>query len=67
MIYIIEILRYRKYGSCLKYVDRHPIMKSSCFIEDVFPIENGDVPASYVSLLEGNYKNSEFLMFHHGH
>ena len=23
-------------------------------IEDVFPIENGDFPASYVSLLEGN-------------
>ena len=22
--------------------------------EDVFPIENGDFPASYVSLLEGN-------------
>ena len=23
-------------------------------IEDVFPIENGDIPASYLSLLEGN-------------
>ena len=22
-------------------------------IEDVFPIKNGDIPASYVSLLEG--------------
>jgi len=23
-------------------------------VEDVFPIENGDIPASYVSLPEGN-------------
>ena len=25
--------------------------------EDVFPIENGDIPASYVSLLEGILPN----------
>ena len=24
-------------------------------VEDVFPIEHGDFPASHVSLLEGNY------------
>ena len=24
-------------------------------VEDVFPIENGDFPASHVSLLEGNF------------
>ena len=25
-------------------------------IEDVFPIEHGDIPASYVSLPEGNFR-----------
>ncbi len=30
-------------------------MKNGPF-EDVFPIENGDIPASYVSLPEGNWK-----------
>ena len=24
--------------------------------EDVFPIKNGDIPASYVSLPEGNFR-----------
>ena len=29
--------------------------------EDVLPIENGDIPASYVSLPEGNKNQSNFL------
>ena len=30
--------------------------------EDVFPIENGDIPASYVSLPEGSPGNLEVLL-----
>jgi len=28
--------------------------------EDVFPIENGDIPASYVSLPEGRWETQAF-------
>ena len=31
--------------------------------EDVFPIENGDIPASYVSLPEGRRILSKFFAF----
>ena len=30
-------------------------------MEDVFPIENGDIPASYLSLLEGTPKKTSDL------
>ena len=31
--------------------------------EDVFPIKNGDIPASYVSLPEGRYIEAENVCF----
>ena len=33
--------------------------------EDVFPIENGDIPASYVSLPEGNIQVCSYMRGQH--
>ena len=34
-------------------------------LEDVFPIENGDIPASYVSLPQGTLPETNIAMENH--
>ena len=41
------------------FFEDHSIQEFIVGIEDVFPIENGDIPASHVSLPEGKWHQFE--------
>ena len=48
-------------GICCAYTPVTNIAMKNGPFEDVFPIEHGDIPASYVSLPEGNFPESHFF------